>query len=210
MILFLEKKSVVCFYNIAPQFNRQLLLYYLADWSWYFSLQYTALLRLPGSMPTKEKKRRVNEIIDDLDMRKCLNTSEWCYIFSQDNSVSFFLTFAHLGWGPGLDSWGWGFQLMGFWVSGEGPSGIFGIFCVGVSGASDQPTNRIFGGCRLIAWATCLKKVWPLKLVTVWCSSLPNYLLLSQISILCSQFVAFQAVWWRPISLKCSLKKVRF
>ena len=47
-----------------------------ADWYWYFSLQYTALLRLPGSMPTKEKKRRVNEIIDDLDMRKCLNTSE--------------------------------------------------------------------------------------------------------------------------------------
>ena len=58
-----------------------------ADWHWYFSLQYTALLRLPGSMPTKEKKRRANEIIDDLDMRKCLNTSEWCYIFSKGYSV---------------------------------------------------------------------------------------------------------------------------
>ena len=42
------------------------------------SPQFTALLRLPGSMPTKEKKKRVDEIIDDLDMRKCLNTSEFC------------------------------------------------------------------------------------------------------------------------------------
>ena len=42
------------------------------------SPQFTALLRLPGSMPTKEKKKRVDEIIDNLDMRKCLNTSEFC------------------------------------------------------------------------------------------------------------------------------------
>ena len=68
-------------------------------------------------------------------------------------------------------------------------------FCVG--GASDQPTNQIFLGV-----VGCPKKFWPLKLVTVWCSSLPNYLLLSQISTLCSQFVAFQAVWLRPIIIE--------
>jgi len=53
---------------------------YIVSHLWLHCLfQYTALLRLPESMPTKDKKKRVYEIIDDLDMRKCLNTSRFLY-----------------------------------------------------------------------------------------------------------------------------------
>ncbi|CAH1772265.1 unnamed protein product [Owenia fusiformis] len=38
------------------------------------TLTYTALLRLPEKMPKKEKIRRVEEIVDALDLRKCLDT----------------------------------------------------------------------------------------------------------------------------------------
>ncbi|XP_013407500.1 ABC transporter G family member 14 isoform X2 [Lingula anatina] len=38
------------------------------------TLVYTALLRLPDSMPHKDKMARVDEIVESLDMRKCLNT----------------------------------------------------------------------------------------------------------------------------------------
>ncbi|XP_013413427.1 ABC transporter G family member 27 isoform X1 [Lingula anatina] len=38
------------------------------------TLVYTALLRLPDSMPHKEKMARVDEIVNSLDIKKCLNT----------------------------------------------------------------------------------------------------------------------------------------
>ena len=41
------------------------------------ALQYTALLRLPESMSVKEKRKRVDEIIEALDMKKCLKTSKY-------------------------------------------------------------------------------------------------------------------------------------
>ena len=34
------------------------------------------MLRLPDSMPIPEKKKRVDRIIDALDLRKCLKTSK--------------------------------------------------------------------------------------------------------------------------------------
>ena len=42
----------------------------------YLYSQYTAMLRLPDSMPIPEKKKRVDRIIDALDLRKCLKTSK--------------------------------------------------------------------------------------------------------------------------------------
>ena len=37
-------------------------------------LQYAAMLRLPDKMAYKDKIKRVNEIIDVLDLRKCVKT----------------------------------------------------------------------------------------------------------------------------------------
>ena len=35
------------------------------------------MLRLPDSMPIPEKKKRVDRIIDALDLKKCLKTSKF-------------------------------------------------------------------------------------------------------------------------------------
>ena len=55
------------------------------------------------------------------------------YIFSPRviliNFYLFSLIYGGLGfwcWGLRLGVWGWGFQLMGFWACGEGPSGYLG------------------------------------------------------------------------------------
>ncbi|XP_067944031.1 uncharacterized protein [Watersipora subatra] len=47
---------------------------FLSQLTCWETIWYTALLRLPGSMPLEEKKKRVHDIIDTLDMRKCLKT----------------------------------------------------------------------------------------------------------------------------------------
>lgn len=39
-------------------------------------MQYSAMLRLPGSMSSKEKKKIVDEIVEALDMRKCMHTGK--------------------------------------------------------------------------------------------------------------------------------------
>ena len=40
-------------------------------------VQFTTMLRLPDKWPKKDKMRRMDKIIDELDIRKCLDTSEW-------------------------------------------------------------------------------------------------------------------------------------
>ncbi|XP_067951045.1 uncharacterized protein [Watersipora subatra] len=47
---------------------------FLANLTCWETLWFTAMLRLPGSMPEKEKKRRLDDIVDALDMKKCLHT----------------------------------------------------------------------------------------------------------------------------------------
>ncbi|KAJ8299312.1 hypothetical protein KUTeg_023372 [Tegillarca granosa] len=39
------------------------------------TLVFTAMIRLPDSMPKKQKMDKVNEIIDGLDLHKCLGTN---------------------------------------------------------------------------------------------------------------------------------------
>ncbi|KAF6022142.1 hypothetical protein EB796_019552 [Bugula neritina] len=47
---------------------------YLCNLTCWDTLWYTALLRLPGSIPTHKKKEIVSDVVDMLDMRQCLNT----------------------------------------------------------------------------------------------------------------------------------------
>ena len=62
---------------------------------WLF--QYNALLRLPDSMPIDEKRRRAEEIVDALDIRKCLKTSKLLvYCSSLSNKSSYKLWDYHL------------------------------------------------------------------------------------------------------------------
>src|SRR6218665_2389686 len=42
----------------------------------FVKIQFVSLLRLPDSMPTKLKIRRMLEIVDTLDLKKCLDTSQ--------------------------------------------------------------------------------------------------------------------------------------
>ena len=44
----------------------------------YFELfsQFTAMIRLPDTMMKSEKIDRMNEVIDELDLRHCVNTGE--------------------------------------------------------------------------------------------------------------------------------------
>ncbi|KAH3768600.1 hypothetical protein DPMN_169819 [Dreissena polymorpha] len=37
-------------------------------------LQFTAMIRLPERLSREEKLKRINEIVDILDIRKCLHT----------------------------------------------------------------------------------------------------------------------------------------
>ena len=41
------------------------------------SFQFTAMIRLPELMPKKEKMNRMDKLIDDLDLRGCLDTSKF-------------------------------------------------------------------------------------------------------------------------------------
>ncbi|KAF6029156.1 hypothetical protein EB796_012553 [Bugula neritina] len=47
---------------------------FIEDLTCWETLWFTALLRLPGSMPRAEKKQRIMELVDALDMEKCLHT----------------------------------------------------------------------------------------------------------------------------------------
>ena len=38
--------------------------------------QFTAMIRLPDTMKKSEKIERMNEVIDELDLRHCVNTGE--------------------------------------------------------------------------------------------------------------------------------------
>lgn len=48
-------------------------------------LQFTAQIRLPESMSEMEKRDKIDEIVENLDMKKCLNTSK--LILDQDSDV---------------------------------------------------------------------------------------------------------------------------
>jgi len=59
-------------YHICMANNHMLYVSCHVKWVYF---QFTALLRLPGSMPRAEKKQRIMELVDALDMEKCLHTS---------------------------------------------------------------------------------------------------------------------------------------
>ena len=45
-------------------------------WIW-FICQFTAQIRLPDTYTVAQKKERVEEIIETLDLKKCEDTSKW-------------------------------------------------------------------------------------------------------------------------------------
>lgn len=47
------------------------------------NLYFSAALRLPTSMPWKEKKNRVAKVIEDLGLTNCCDTKVQCYIWNK-------------------------------------------------------------------------------------------------------------------------------